>query len=91
MIGGVRQAIHLFCLDLPQSDAGFVKAYPAERTASRSFPGNDRGSGPAPPRTPPQNTAEHFPNIRELNIQHGSPYERRCAGVLELPSAAESG
>src|SRR4051812_37664537 len=32
VIGGVRQAIHLFCLDLPQSDAGFVKAYPAERT-----------------------------------------------------------
>src|SRR3954464_15647013 len=32
VIGGVRQAIHLFCLDLPQSDACFVKAYPAERT-----------------------------------------------------------
>src|SRR5215213_2444278 len=32
VIGGVRQAIHLFCLDLPHSDAGFVKAYPAERT-----------------------------------------------------------
>jgi transposase len=32
VIGGVRQAIHIFCLDLPHSDAGFVKAYPAERT-----------------------------------------------------------
>jgi transposase len=32
VIGGVRQAIHFFCLDLPHSDAGFVKAYPAERT-----------------------------------------------------------
>src|SRR3712207_4071286 len=32
VIAGVRQAIHLFCLDLPRSDAGFVKAYPAERT-----------------------------------------------------------
>ena len=31
MIGGVRQKIHFFCLDLPHSDAGFVKAYPAER------------------------------------------------------------
>src|SRR5215210_1608533 len=31
VIGGVRQAIHVFCLDLPHSDAGFVKAYPAER------------------------------------------------------------
>src|SRR3712207_3419155 len=31
VIGGVRQKIHLFCLDLPHSDAGFVKAYPAER------------------------------------------------------------
>jgi hypothetical protein len=31
VIGGVRQKIHFFCLDLPRSDAGFVKAYPAER------------------------------------------------------------
>src|SRR5918997_6253441 len=32
VIGGVRQAIHFFCLDVPHSDAAFVKAYPAERT-----------------------------------------------------------
>ena len=32
VIGGVEQAVHFFCLDLPHSDAGFVKAYPAERT-----------------------------------------------------------
>jgi transposase len=32
VIGGERQKIHFFCLDLPHSDAGFVKAYPAERT-----------------------------------------------------------
>ena len=32
VIGGVQQAIHFFCLDLPHSDACFVKAYPAERT-----------------------------------------------------------
>lgn len=31
VIGGVRQKIHFFCRDLPHSDAGFVKAYPAER------------------------------------------------------------
>ena len=31
VIGGTRQKIHFFCLDLPHSDAGFVKAYPAER------------------------------------------------------------
>jgi transposase len=31
VIGGMRQKIHFFCLDLPHSDAGFVKAYPAER------------------------------------------------------------
>src|SRR5688572_19493695 len=31
VIGGVRQKIHFFCLDLPHSDGGFVKAYPAER------------------------------------------------------------
>jgi transposase len=31
VIGGVAQTIHFFCLDLPHSDACFVKAYPAER------------------------------------------------------------
>jgi transposase len=29
-IGGVRQKVHFFCLDLPQSDACFVKVYPRE-------------------------------------------------------------
>jgi transposase len=32
LIGGVRQKIHFFCMDVPQSDAPFVKAYPAETT-----------------------------------------------------------
>jgi transposase len=32
VIGGVAQKIHFFCMDLPQSDAIFVKAYPAETT-----------------------------------------------------------
>lgn len=32
VIGGVRQKIHFFCMDLPQSDAPFVKAYPADTT-----------------------------------------------------------
>ena len=32
VIGGVRRKIHFFCLDLPHSDACFVRAYPAERT-----------------------------------------------------------
>ncbi len=32
VIGGVRRKIHFFCLDLPQSDACFVKAYPCETT-----------------------------------------------------------
>lgn len=32
VIGGVRQNIHFFCMDLPQSDAPFVKGYPAETT-----------------------------------------------------------
>jgi transposase len=31
VIAGERCKIHLFCLDLPHSDACFVKAYPAER------------------------------------------------------------
>ena len=35
VIGGVRQKIHFFCLDLPHSDAGFLKAYPA--SGSRPF------------------------------------------------------
>ena len=30
VIGGVRCKIHFFCMDLPQSDAPFVKAYPVE-------------------------------------------------------------
>jgi transposase len=29
-IGGIEQKAHFFALDLPHSDAGFVKAYPAE-------------------------------------------------------------
>ena len=32
IIGGVRQKIHFFCMDIPQSDACFVKAYPRETT-----------------------------------------------------------
>ena len=32
IIAGVRQKIHYFCMDLPQSDAPFVKAYPRETT-----------------------------------------------------------
>src|SRR5919202_465719 len=32
IIGGVEQTIHVFAMDLPHSDAGFVKAYPAETT-----------------------------------------------------------
>jgi len=32
VIGGVRQKIHFFCMDLPQSDACFIKGYPAETT-----------------------------------------------------------
>ena len=32
VIGGVRRKIHFFCMDLPHSDAPFVKAYPAETT-----------------------------------------------------------
>lgn len=32
VIGGVEQKIHYFCMDLPHSDAIFVKAYPAETT-----------------------------------------------------------
>ena len=30
VIGGERMKIHFFCMDLPHSDACFVKAYPAE-------------------------------------------------------------
>lgn len=32
IIGGVRRKLHFFCMDLPQSDACFVKACPAETT-----------------------------------------------------------
>ena len=32
VIGGEQRKVHLFCLDLPHSDACFVRACPAERT-----------------------------------------------------------
>ncbi|MGB6538143.1 MAG: IS21 family transposase [Xanthobacteraceae bacterium] len=32
IIGGTRMKLHVFCFDLPHSDACFVKAYPAETT-----------------------------------------------------------
>lgn len=32
VIGDVRQKLHFFCMDLPQSDACFVKPYPCETT-----------------------------------------------------------
>ena len=32
IIGGVRMKLHVFFFDLPQSDACFIKAYPAETT-----------------------------------------------------------
>jgi transposase len=32
VIGGVRMKLHVFCFDLPQSGACFIKAYPAEIT-----------------------------------------------------------
>jgi transposase len=32
IVGGVRMKIHYFCMDLPQSDACFVKTYPRETT-----------------------------------------------------------
>jgi len=32
IIGGVYTKLHVFCLDLPHSDACFIKAYPAETT-----------------------------------------------------------
>jgi transposase len=32
VIGGARTKLHVFCFDLPQSDACFIKAYPAETT-----------------------------------------------------------
>src|ERR687897_1009246 len=31
VVGGVERKVHFFCLDLPHSDACFVRAYPAER------------------------------------------------------------
>jgi transposase len=32
VVGGEERKVHFFCLDLPHSDACFVKAYPAETT-----------------------------------------------------------
>ena len=40
VIGGVAQKVHLFVMDLPQSDAGFVKAYPAAETTEAFLDGH---------------------------------------------------
>ncbi len=40
VIGGEERKVHFFCLDLPHSDACFVKAYPAE-TAEAFCDGHD--------------------------------------------------
>ena len=45
VIGGVRQKIHFFCLDLPHSDACFVKAYPGAEVASTEVVENRRPGG----------------------------------------------
>src|SRR5918997_998506 len=37
VIGGEERKVHFFCLDLPHSDACFVKAYPAETAAAFAF------------------------------------------------------
>ena len=44
VIGGVKRKIHFFVLDLPHSDAMFVRAYPAETTEARArqLPHRDR-------------------------------------------------
>jgi transposase len=34
VIGGVRMRLQVFCFDLPQSDACFIKAYPALRSSA---------------------------------------------------------
>ncbi len=34
---GVRMKLHVFCFDLPQSDACFIKANPAETTEASSY------------------------------------------------------
>ena len=35
VIGGVRMKLRVFCFDLPQSDACFIKAYPADHGGER--------------------------------------------------------
>jgi transposase len=37
VIGGVRQKMHVFYMDLPHSDAPFMKAYPVETTEAFSM------------------------------------------------------
>jgi len=34
IIGGVRMKLHVFCFELPQSDACFLKSYAAETTGA---------------------------------------------------------
>src|SRR5215210_8528447 len=58
VIGGEERRIHFFCVDLPHSDACFVKAFPAE-TAEAFCDGHDAAfafSGGVPPRMHYDNT-----------------------------------
>jgi transposase len=45
VIAGVRQKIHVFFMDVPHSDASFMKAYPAETTEK---PSSTAMSAPSP-------------------------------------------
>ena len=44
VIGGETAKVHFFRMDLPHSDAAFVKAYPAEATEARSSTATSRPS-----------------------------------------------
>jgi transposase len=60
VIGGVRQKIHFFCMDLPQSDACFVKAYITARRLEHARDMLAAGLGPAQVAARVGLTPSHF-------------------------------
>ena len=61
-IAGVERKIHFFAMDLPHSDACFVRAYPAE--TAEAFCDGPKG-GPANPLVPEKSSEPPGPRLAQ--------------------------
>ena len=95
IVGDVRKKIRFFCMDLPQSDACFVKAYPAETTEAgpcctdrAALPGYDAtgavpvtGRGVMSCRSKPMPTAATTSRSSVTESQTLQPTMRPCGSA----------